>query len=815
MRALSAPLRAPGPRNDRHPLTDRIDPSHTATGAHARETSCSLGAGDDRTIPDEITPGASFRLYMLERLRKRTHIRIALGIVYICASLVYLSWRATVFNPDAPIFSLIFYLSEILGFILACSMIAIAWQYRYRAFVAAPSGLKVDILIPTYNENVEMLRRTVLATMRIRYPHETWLLDDGNRPAVKAIADEIGCRYLARVKNTNAKPGNLNNALKYATGDFVAIMDADFVAQINFLDRLLGYFSDPGVAFVQCPQSYYNITAFQYRAENRDRYLWHDEGPFYDVLQPGRDYWNATSSCGTAVVYRRSAIDDIGGFAIETVTEDIHTAIRLHKRGYKSVYYPEPLAFGVAPNDLAEYSKTRHRWGQGNIQSLRCERVPFSRGLTLMQRLCYLQFGLLYLEGWQRLILYFAPPFILMTGLYPVGNTQLFFWFFVPYMLLDYLCFEETLRGYGRVYLNEQLCMSRFPIYIRATFAVFFDYAPWRVSSKKIVGDLPLHLLSPQIAVLLLNIAGLSFGINTIVNEQYPVVPAWITAFVCLFAAIYALLAALVIKEAAKRAKYKRPDFRFDVPLPVRIDSGISAPVYGVASSISTAGMTMTLTAAKSAAALRSPDVKGAIYLPNGAVDFTATIEAPGDVLRAQNTALRPGEIALLFHWKNQADKDHLDQTLHACGWHRRFVHPSGYLTTPIEWLEKKLMRRPPAAPAEKWKYVLYRRAQGANASRLVLGIVSLAGGTKLANRLIAFETIPVGCPLTVIDPAAGGFRDQDIVIVARGAQPDPSAVEIAGGAMINYNYEPKRDAELLRAVHSDDSKFISNETFA
>src|SRR5664279_4405253 len=589
-----------------------------------------------------------------------------------------------------------------------------------------------------------MLRRTVLAAMHIRYPHETWLLDDGNRAEVKAIAEELGCRYIARTKNTHAKPGNLNNALISATGDFIAIMDADFVAQINFLDRTLGYFSDAGVAFVQCPQSYYNITAFQYRSENRDRYLWHDEGPFYDALQPGRDYWNATSSCGTSVVYRRIALLDIGGLAPETVTEDMHTAVRLHKRGYKSVYHPEPLAFGVAPNDLAEYAKTRHRWGQGNIQGLRCEGVPFSRGLTLMQRICYLQLGLMYLEGWQRLILYLAPPFILMTGLYPVGPTPYFFWFFVPYLLLDYLCFEETLRGYGRVYL-----------------------------------------LSPQIAVLILNVVGLGFGISTIVNDIDPVVPAWITGFVCLFAVVYTLLAALVIKEALKRAKYKRADFRLSLPLPVRVDNGSGAPLDGQVSSVSTAGMTFTLS--KPLAAGRSSQVTGSIILPNGPVRFTARTEPPEEVLRAHGKGLRPGEIALLFQWHDQAAKDRLDQTLHACGWHRRFVYPYGYMMTPIEWLQQMLTGKASSVPLEKWKYVLYRRKRDGH-ERLALGVLQIAGAARPCGRLVAFESLAVGEQLVIVEPDAAAW---DVRIVARGRQPDPSEVEIEGATIINYDVLP------------------------
>lgn len=752
--------------------------------------------------PGHRSAGVSpFRLYQLERLRGRGAIRKTLAIVYIACSLIYLVWRATVFNPEAPVFSLVFYLGEALSFVLAVSMIAIAWRYRHRKPVPARSGLKVDILIPTYNEKPEMVRRTVLAAVRVRYPHETWLLDDGNRPAIKAIADELGCRYIARADNKQAKPGNLNNALRHAAGDFVAVLDADFVAQINFLDCLLGYFADPAVAFVQAPQGYYNVTAYQYRAENHEHFLWHDEGPFYDVLQPGRDSWNATTSCGTAVVYRRSALDEIDGFAPETVTEDMHTAIRLHKRGYKSVYYPEPVAYGVAPNDLAEYYKTRHRWGQGNIQSLRCERVPFSRGLSFMQRVCYLQLGTLYLEGWQRLIFYFCPAFTLITGLYPVDNTAYFFWFFLPYILLDYLCFEETLRGYGRVYLNEQLCMSRFGIYVLATFAVFYDYPRWRVSSKKIAGELPARLLLPQAVVLVLNLIGLGFGISTIAGGGDGNVPAWITGFVCVFAALYSLLACLVMKEAIKRAKYRRTDYRFDVPLPVRFAAS-EGYAFGTISSISTHGMTVT--SPNKPAVDASGRVSGEIYLPNGPVAFTATMEAPEDVIRARGRALQPHEMALTFDWQSQPEKDRLDLTLHACSWHRRFVSPTMYLKTPIEWVQEKLLRQVPPVPKERSKYVLCRRDHESS-DAWFLAVVVADDNTPV--KLIAFEELAPGAALTVLSLDQSAPHEQKIVIVASGPKPALSETDIEGATMIEYRFVSVRHVAAettMRSAHSE-----------
>jgi hypothetical protein len=368
----------------------------------------------------------------------------------------------------------------------------------------------------------------------------------------------------------------------------------------------------------------------------------------------------------------------------------------------------------------------------------------------------------------------------------------MFFWFFIPYIVLDYLCFEETMRGYGRVYLNEQLCMSRFPIYILSTFALFSNYARWQVSSKKIIGDLQVYLLSPQIAILLLNVVAIGFGITTIVADEHPAVPTWITAFVCVFAAIYALLAILVIKEAAKRAKYKRSDFRFDIPLPVKIESEL-----GVSHLPKHFGLDSSAT------------IKGSIYLPNGPVAFTAAIEPAEDAMRARGTRLHPDEKAMFFHWENQGDKDRLDLVLHACSWHRRFVYPAGFLTTPLEWIQQKLLRQSLPVPREKWKYVLYCYAHDPD-KRFRLGALLVARGGEQSTRLVAFDVLPVGSRLLVIDPGVAASGERKILVVARGSLRDPSEADVDGATMINYDFVPDRDLDTSDVAAFADAKLFA-----
>src|SRR5581483_126573 len=168
-------------------------------------------------------------------------------------------------------------------------------------------GLKVDVYITTYNEDPALLRSTILGAVHMRYPHETYVLDDGQRPEVRALAEALGARYLTRQDRTHAKAGNINHALTQTHGDFIAIFDADHVPYPQFLDRVLGRFADERVALVQTPQEFYNL----------DSVFW----------------------CGSNAVLRRAAIDSIGGIATETITEDIHTTIKLHRAGWRTAYH--------------------------------------------------------------------------------------------------------------------------------------------------------------------------------------------------------------------------------------------------------------------------------------------------------------------------------------------------------------------------------------------------------------------------------------------------------------------------------------------
>ena len=329
--------------------------------------------------------------------------------VYCALAVVYLGWRVTTVNVHVWYGPVIF-AGEIYGVVMTGSFLTITRRIYVPIYRRPTQPATVDIFIPTYNEPLDVLRPTVIGALRVRGANEIFVLDDGSQPEVEAMARSLGVRYLARGTNDDAKAGNLNHALRYSTAEFILTLDADHVPMPHFLERTMGYFDDDGLAFVQTPQSFYNHDSFLFRRRRRGG-TWSEQGMFYNVIQPGKNRWNSAFYVGTSAVLRRSALDEIGGFATGTVTEDLHTSLRLHARGWKSLFVPEALAFGLEAQSLREFYRQRRRWATGSLSLLL--RIPDSplraRGLSLAQRMNYLNACLAHLQGVQKLAYFIVP----------------------------------------------------------------------------------------------------------------------------------------------------------------------------------------------------------------------------------------------------------------------------------------------------------------------------------------------------------------------------------------------------------------------
>jgi cellulose synthase/poly-beta-1,6-N-acetylglucosamine synthase-like glycosyltransferase len=308
----------------------------------------------------------------------------------------------------------------------------------------------VDCLIPTHTEPVSLIEPTVIAALRVRGIRNVLVLGNFDRPDVRGMAERLGVAYHARNSNEHGKAGNLNNALLHTNADFILTLDSDHMALPQFLERTLGYFDDPAVAFVQTPQSFYNTTSLLYRRTHGKDSEWSESNIFYRCVQPAKNGRNASFYVGTSAVLRRAAIDDVGGFATGTVTEDIHTSLRIHARGWRSVFIPESLAFGLEAQSLKEFYSQRRRWAVGSLTLLfrRADSPLRVRGLTRGQRLSYIESTMAHLGGVQRLIHFLLPAVAIFMMRSPVSvPIGLYGLAFVAYFIASFSMVAVYARG--------------------------------------------------------------------------------------------------------------------------------------------------------------------------------------------------------------------------------------------------------------------------------------------------------------------------------------------------------------------------------
>jgi len=654
---------------------------------------------------------------------------------FVAAAVWYLTWRINSFNPDALVFSVLMYAAEIFGFTCALLSVFVCWNPSQRIAPPVLTGAKVAVFVPTINESVDIVRRTLLSAQRVQYATEIWLLDDGNRPAMRALATELDCHYLARTNNTHAKAGNLNNALAHTSADFIAIFDADHAPAPTFLRETLGYFSDERVAFVQTPQDFYNLDSFQHRHGDGDPRVWSEQTLFYRVIQAGKDRWNAAFFCGSCAVVRRKAIDEIGGFATGTVTEDIHTSIRLHKRGWRSVYHGHSLAFGLAPATAIPFLRQRLRWGQGAMQVWRQEGVLFVRGLTLAQRLSYLGTILAYFEGWQRALFYLAPVIVLTTGMMPIAEINSAFLIrFVPYYVLTFWAFEEVSRGYGRSVLVEQYNMLRFAAFITATFGIFMRRLRFVVTPKNMgEADATRRILWPQYVVLVLNTVAIPVGIVLYAGGGY--LPTGALVANVIWAAITLVMAVLAIRFSLRLASFRRREYRFPLPVPLNVVTSRGITV-GLATDISPQGF--RLQGMPVAGARIGDTVRGELLLPSGALPVSAVIR--DHVKPASGT---PDAVGCEFCWDSASKRNQLEMFLFGSDLQWRLNGLTDRVKTPIERLVAAFSshRGVPLPRGQRWSPLVYRSREGVTADGV--GFISAVDPASNSRTLVSLGALP------------------------------------------------------------------------
>ena len=311
-----------------------------------------------------------------------------------------------------------------------------AHEARLRAL--PPDELpSVDVYIPTFDEPMEVLEKTITGVLCLDYANfNAWVLDDGRRPWVKAFCEAKGVGYLTRPNNAHAKAGNINHALTKTSADFAAIFDADFIPQRNFLMRTIGFFADPSIGVVQVPHAFYNYDPTQ-SSLALQKALPDDQRFFFDAVMPSRDGWNAAFCCGSNSVTRRAALRRVGDvLPTESITEDVLFSITLLRNGYITRYLCERLAIGLAPEGLKAFFVQRRRWARGAMQILYLAAGPLGRDLTWMQRLLFLPTHWLS-QSLMLVLVIVAPLVFLWTGVLPLVNvtTEAVLYYQLPMVL--------------------------------------------------------------------------------------------------------------------------------------------------------------------------------------------------------------------------------------------------------------------------------------------------------------------------------------------------------------------------------------------
>ncbi|RDU94776.1 UDP-forming cellulose synthase catalytic subunit [Trinickia dinghuensis] len=495
-------------------------------------------------------------MLVLRRTGDQRHTRLFFLLCSGFLTFRYLYWRTTStlgYNGFADfVFMLLLYGAELYGIVVAMLGLFVNSRPLQRApapLIMTPGALpSIDVFIPTYNEPPELLQVTLRAALDMRYPRalfNVYLLDDGGTLqkltqadpakaaealerslALKQMAERHGGIYLTRERNVHAKAGNINAALEHTRGDLIAIFDADHVPTADFLEKTVGHFQrDDRVYLVQTPHFFINPDPLEKNLGMFGRMPPESE-MFYSVVQHGLDFWNASFFCGSAALLKRRCLEEIGGIAGNSITEDAETALTLHARGYHSRYVDEALISGLQPETFASFIVQRVRWAQGMIQLFLLSNPLRLKGLTLAQRLCYFSNAFFWFFCYARVVFLFAPIMYLLFGLQFYNATiPQFFAYGLPQMIGAILASDYLFGRYRWTLISEvyELLQSMFSL--RAVVSVMLrPRAPgFKVTPKgeKIEEDSISELAGPFYVVYVLVLLGVAAGVWKLVHG-YP-----------------------------------------------------------------------------------------------------------------------------------------------------------------------------------------------------------------------------------------------------------------------------------------------------
>ena len=429
----------------------------------------------------------------------------------------------------------------------------------------------VDVFIPTYNEPLSVVRATILGALALDYPNDKLqviVLDDGRRKEFRDFAARVGVRYLTRNENAHAKAGNINHALRYTDGEYVAIFDSDHVPTSSFLQATLGWFlRDYRLGMVQTPHHFYSPDPFE-RNLSQFRSIPNEGELFHRLVQDGNDLWNASFFCGSCAVLRRKALNEIGGVAVETVTEDAHTALRMQRRGWDTAYINIPQAAGLATESLAAHIGQRIRWARGMVQILRMENPLFASGLSFSQRLCYFNATTHFLFALPRLIFLTVPLIYLFFGMVNIyGYSLAIFAYALPHIVLSNITNSRVQGRHRFSFWNEIYEAVLAPYILFPTLLALINprLGKFNVTSKGGIirrSYFDRRIALPFLLLLGLNIAGLVMAQRRYTTDRGHRDTITMNAVWTIYNVVILSAAASVAFEKRQRRSHVRVDVR-------------------------------------------------------------------------------------------------------------------------------------------------------------------------------------------------------------------------------------------------------------
>ncbi|HOW55131.1 MAG TPA: glycosyltransferase family 2 protein [Syntrophorhabdaceae bacterium] len=432
----------------------------------------------------------------------------------------------------------------------------------------------VAVVMPSYKEPIEVVKNSLITFYNLSYPNKyIYFLDDTrydvqwdtseNMETYKKSIEDL-CRYvgigLFRRKWHGAKAGIINDFMDFLNGEmkegfsfynfsktvktdtekYMVVFDADSNPFPDFLEPLVARMEEsPELAFIQTPQYYINFDLNRIaRAAGLQQTV------FYEYICEGKASKDATFCCGTNVLFRRGALQSVGGFDESSVTEDFATSLQFHLKKWKTTYINRVRTFQMGPEDLGGYFKQQFRWSLGTIGLLRKVITTFlrrPRALTLLQWWEYFLSSTWYFIGFVFFIMMICPPIYLFFNI-PIyfARPEFYFLVFVPYIVITLTTFYWTLRQ--RSYTIKDLMTGQlltfitFPVFMKASILALLGFkGTFGITPKGMSRALPLRAMWVQLSMFVICFSAAVWGANRLIYEREPLGGILVNVFWCLY----------------------------------------------------------------------------------------------------------------------------------------------------------------------------------------------------------------------------------------------------------------------------------------